>query len=1222
MTFKQLAIIFAAVLLLAGNAFAERLSKVLYFNAPEIVQVPNGTVLKLDRCENMSAPGKPLIPIYKACFVLPPKETFSSLTIASGKYIKLSGSYQITPAPIQNPIGFNLYKNVEKDSAVYSLNSLYPKEKGVFVTEQIISGIHLVFVNIYPCRIVPSVGSVMYTNSINVTIETKHIIDLQPEYPRRAVLSARSKIYKLVDNKEDVSIDIKEEVIQSNNQYQDQTHYSYIIITNTELSEYFQPLADLKTDMGLKSKIVTLAWIQSSFSGFDIQEQIRNFISYAYFNWGTEYILLGGDDDIIPHRGLYVNAGHEIEPDIPSDLYYAALDGDWNSDGDQYYGEPGEEDLLPEVSVGRLPVNNNTEIENFTAKLSAYSLQPQPGQCVKSLMLGELLWSEYDIDTWGGDYKDEIVNGSNNYNLVTAGINQYFTNVTLYDRDLPSPWDETDLIPLLNNGINLVNHLGHTGLLNAMHITKNTLPLLENNGTGAIPSVIYSQGCYSASFDNRDYKGETYSEDAIGEQFVTAPAGAVAFIGNTRFGWNAPGSTCGVSQFFDRQFFDALFGESIETIGHAFDDSRIDNISYISYPLFRYVMYEMCLLGDPSMMVWTSEPAELTVLHNSSVPLGKNDLIIETMSSGNPVSGALISIFNNSSNTYQTALTDDNGLAALSPDLSNTGFVYLRVNAHNHYLYRDSILVDQTPDTLVELDGIQIDDDSLGQSQGDGDGIVENGEKIEIGFIVSNHGSTLIDNCSVRITCDDPYISIIDSLSDTFSLPVRTCIIQEKQFMVEISPSISDGCDLKFTFHINSAGKEWSSHRFLTVNAPLITLDSWSTCDSLLGNGNGCVEAWEFVNLTTSWTNNGTVDIPSPTLSLSMPDQENARPYKSNEVLPSIPVGSTVVSNNKLSFFVKPESSSFSRFPIILNLTKENLFSHSETLLVTTCGYSIDDPADSVNFWNHSAIVGVDGWHLSNDQYHSSSKSWKCGGNTAENYPNMMEAVLVSPPMCLDGNSNLSFWHKIEAEAGTTYPYWAEDAGVVEITTDGGKSWTIIAPTYNYPCRAISSNTIFLDPYQKCYSGLTAWKFEEFNLSAFEGQVMLRFHFASNEQYGFEGWYIDDINITTERYTDIKDEDDPSAGLANNLHLAYPNPFNPTTVIPFEVAEKSHVTLKIFDVSGRLVQTLVNNTLIEGRHKATWDGKDKTGRNAASNVYFCRLQIGSFTSTERLILLR
>ncbi len=1222
MKFKHLAIICAAAFLLAGNALAKELSKNFQFNRPEIVRVPDGVILKLDGCGRISDPGKPVIPVYRACFLLPPGETFSDITIESGEYTKLDNSFQIAPSPYQKPIGSGSYKVPEKDKKderVYGLNTLYPGKKGEFVTEQVISGFHLVFVNIYPCRIIPSTGSVTYTNSVHVTVETEFINKPQPAHPQRAVSAVRDKISRFIDNKEDLTAETRP--IQSDGVYGDEIRFPYIIITTNELSEYFQPMAELKTDMGLRTNIVTLDWIHSSFSGIDTQEKIRNFISHAYFNWDAEYILLGGDDELIPHRGLYVNAGNEIEPDIPSDLYYAALDGNWNSDGDQYYGEPGEEDLIPEVTLGRLPVNNGADIENFTAKLTAYTLQPQTEQCTESLMLGELLWSEDNVNTWGGDYKDEVIVGSDNYNFETAGLSDNFNHQTLYDKDLPIPWNETDLIPLLNSGVNLVNHLGHTGLHNAMHITKNNMALLENNGIEAIPSVIYSQGCYTSAFDNRDYAGTTYSEDAIAEQFITATGGAVAFIGNTRFGWNAPGSTCGVSQFFDRQFFDALFGESIKTIGRAFDRSRIENIPYITYPLFRYVIYEMCLLGDPAMMIWTSEPSELSVLYDSTVPPGTNDIIIETRSGGNPVNDSFVSIYKTGSNLYETAFTDENGIAVLSPSISDTGFVQLRVKSADHYLYRDSILIDETPDALAELEGIHIDDDTLGGSFGDGDGIVESGERIGIGITVSNQGSKAIDDCSVSLSCNTYCASIIDSLSETFSLPQRTCIILEKQFLIEISTDVQDGSTVELDFNITSRGGEWNSRRLLTVSSPIIKLENWVTSDTLLGNGNGCVEAWEFVNLTTSWTNIGSVDIPSPVLTLAMPDIENARPYKDRTELPSIQVGSTVTSNNNLSFFVRPEAPPFSEFPVILKLEKENFAVHSETLRVTTCGHMIDDTVDSVSFFDHRSIVGVDGWHISGSESYSPPNSWKCGAASPEDYPNMMEAVLVSPPLCLGENSTLSFRHKIDAEAESIYPYWAEDGGIVEISTDRGNSWTVISPVYNYPCRASGSNTIFLDPYQRCYSGRTGWEYQEFDLSTFSGQVMIRFHFASNEQYGFEGWYIDDINITTERYTDTEEEEQ-SPILVNSLYPAYPNPFNPTTVIPFEVAEKSHVTMRIYDVSGRSIRTLVNKILPGGKHQAMWDGKDKAGRNAASNIYFCRLQIGSFTSTERLILLR
>ena len=83
------------------------------------------------------------------------------------------------------------------------------------------------------------------------------------------------------------------------------------------------------------------------------------------------------------------------------------------------------------------------------------------------------------------------------------------------------------------------------------------------------------------------------------------------------------------------------------------------------------------------------------------------------------------------------------------------------------------------------------------------------------------------------------------------------------------------------------------------------------------------------------------------------------------------------------------------------------------------------------------------------------------------------------------------------------------------------------------------------------------------------------------------------------------------------LHPAFPNPFNPTTVIRFDLASQSPVELKVYDVTGRLVRTLVSNVMAAGGHTVRFDGG-----NLASGVYFCRLKAGSFTQTRKLLLLK
>jgi hypothetical protein len=88
------------------------------------------------------------------------------------------------------------------------------------------------------------------------------------------------------------------------------------------------------------------------------------------------------------------------------------------------------------------------------------------------------------------------------------------------------------------------------------------------------------------------------------------------------------------------------------------------------------------------------------------------------------------------------------------------------------------------------------------------------------------------------------------------------------------------------------------------------------------------------------------------------------------------------------------------------------------------------------------------------------------------------------------------------------------------------------------------------------------------------------------------------------------------------LHQNIPNPFNPTTTIRFDTAREGHVELRIFDVAGRLVRTLVNGELPRARHSFTWDGRDTGGKPVASGMYFYKLEAGDYRETRKMILLK
>jgi len=84
----------------------------------------------------------------------------------------------------------------------------------------------------------------------------------------------------------------------------------------------------------------------------------------------------------------------------------------------------------------------------------------------------------------------------------------------------------------------------------------------------------------------------------------------------------------------------------------------------------------------------------------------------------------------------------------------------------------------------------------------------------------------------------------------------------------------------------------------------------------------------------------------------------------------------------------------------------------------------------------------------------------------------------------------------------------------------------------------------------------------------------------------------------------------------------YPNPFNPSTEISFSLPSASHVQLKVFNVLGQEVQTLADGHLGAGQHVVTWNGKDAGGNQAASGVYFYRLDAGDVRETRKMMLIK
>jgi hypothetical protein len=119
----------------------------------------------------------------------------------------------------------------------------------------------------------------------------------------------------------------------------------------------------------------------------------------------------------------------------------------------------------------------------------------------------------------------------------------------------------------------------------------------------------------------------------------------------------------------------------------------------------------------------------------------------------------------------------------------------------------------------------------------------------------------------------------------------------------------------------------------------------------------------------------------------------------------------------------------------------------------------------------------------------------------------------------------------------------------------------------------------------------------------------------------FEGLYFDNG-----AWSDVEDETAEETTIQGfSLSHNYPNPFNPVTSIEYSISNRQtpmHTTLRIYNIQGQLVRTLVDEPQKAGTHRVSWDGRDNAGRQVASGVYLYRLEAGDFSKSEKMVLIR
>jgi hypothetical protein len=605
----------------------------------------------------LSEIGQPMMPVKRVMIALPNGMKATNIRILTIQKQPIQGIYTIYPAqkplPVREIYDSNL--DVRPNRATYTSPLPYPAQHISLEKQTDLAGQSMIEITIYPLHYLPLQKKLILTQSISFVVDGVEGNICRDFLPQTISENGRMMYEQMVKG-----MVINPETVELCTSPNPQPmgvgpgDYDYVIITQNNWVSAFQPLADWKTQKGVPTTIVTTTWIYNSggYSGTDIQK-IKAFVQDAYANWGTIYVLLGGDIDVVP---CHYKTFYAVDSDpVPNDAYYADFDGDW----------------ICEVNVGRAsvtgPGSSTGQIGNFINKILTYETNPPLTNYAKNAG-----FFGFNLDSITPAEQCKI-------NIKNAYIPATWSVTTVYDSQTGN--HQTNVINALNAGQNLVNHADHsnndcmgTGYVNHdWLIYSSDMDALTN---GNKQTILYSMGCDPAAFD---------ISNCIAEHFVrNSNGGGIAFIGNSRYGWYEWGIYDTLSMGYDVHFFNSLFQENLYHLGAAFSDHKNDG--YQDYPgddYYQYCYTELTLLGDPELPVWTENPATFFVSHPLSLPLASSSFIVHVeLTNGNNVQNAYVCLWKGSE-IYQRAFTNSAGDATFTVSPVTGGAMSVTVTKQN-----------------------------------------------------------------------------------------------------------------------------------------------------------------------------------------------------------------------------------------------------------------------------------------------------------------------------------------------------------------------------------------------------------------------------------------------------------------------------------------------------------------------------------------------------------
>lgn len=399
----------------------------------------------------------------------------------------------------------------------------------------------------------------------------------------------------------------------------------YVIITADSLKKAFEPLNNWKRIKGLKTKIISVEDIVSKYPGTRNSLKIKNCIHDLYLNHGLTYVLLGGDDTIIPTQGCYGQVykdttSYYIDKTIPADIFYACFDGDfeWDGNGNGIYGELTDNiNFTQYIYVTRVPIKTSTDVSSFVNKLLRYETNPNWSNRI--LMCGTKLWGYMKNST----QSDAEAKGENLYtNFIKPFWNgeryRFYDTITDFSSNDSYDLTTVNLTNQISRGYDFIDIMTHGSQTTwSMEKGSSYSSYYGLNQTNIRSSIITTMACHTNAFDASDYPGR--SDPCLSESLIRNPSsGVVAYLGSSRYGWgygadkdNNGDNRLGPSLQYEAEYFKHLFSykainRNYGAIVAAAKNSMISKCS--SYDAYRWLQMSLNPIGDPEMPIYIERP--------------------------------------------------------------------------------------------------------------------------------------------------------------------------------------------------------------------------------------------------------------------------------------------------------------------------------------------------------------------------------------------------------------------------------------------------------------------------------------------------------------------------------------------------------------------------------------------------------------------------------------